>query len=155
MKKKYLLIIILFLLFLIMVSLNYFYKKPTKICFENNCFDLELAQTKEQRKQGLMFREKLDSDKGMLFIYEKERIYPFWMKNTLIGLDIIWISKENQVVYISHNNQPCQDNDCFSINPNKKAKYVLEINAGKAAEINLKIGDQAVFLTELCFNNKI
>ena len=155
MKKKYLLIVILFFFFLIMFSLNYFSKKPVKVCFENNCFDLEIAQTKEQRKQGLMFREKLDSDKGMLFIFEKEGIYPFWMKNTLISLDIIWISEKNQIVYISHNNSPCQDNDCSSINPEEKAKYVLEINAGKAAEINLKIGDQAVFLTESFFNNKI
>jgi uncharacterized protein len=155
MKKNYLIIIILFLLFLTMFSLNYFSKKPIKVCFENNCFDLEVAETREQRKQGLMFREKLDPNKGMLFIYQQEAIYPFWMKNTLISLDIIWINKENQVVYISQNNQPCQDNDCFSINPDKKAKYVLEINAGKAAEINLKVGDQAVFLTGFSFNNKI
>ena len=60
-------------------------------------------------KNGLMFRENMDSDRGMLFIFEKEGEYPFWMKNTLIPLDIIWINKDKEVVFISENAQPCEE----------------------------------------------
>ncbi len=90
-----------------------------------------------------MFREKLDLDKGMLFIFEEEGEYSFWMKNTLIPLDIIWINKAKEVVFISGNTQPCQEEySCSSINPGKNAKYVLEINAGIAEKIGLKVGDK-------------
>ena len=88
-----------------------------------------------------MFREKLDADKGMLFIYEKEGKYPFWMKNTLIPLDIIWIDKNKEVVFISANAQPCKEDYCPSILPPENAKYVLEINGGVSEKIGLAIGE--------------
>ena len=99
--------------------------------------------------RGLMFREKMDADKGMLFIFEKEGEYPFWMKNTLIPLDIIWINEDKEVVFISENAQPCNEEySCSSINPGNNAKYVLEINGGISEKIGLKIGDKANFLVK-------
>lgn len=99
-----------------------------------------------ERSRGLMYREGLDSDKGMLFIFEKEGEYPFWMKNTLISLDIIWINENKEVVFISENAQPCSEEySCPSISPGKNAKYVLEINGGTSERIGLKIGDKANF----------
>lgn len=73
-------------------------KKIQKVCFNENCFTVELAQTDEQRQTGLMGREQLDKDKGMLFVYDEDGIYTFWMKNTLIPLDMIWIDSNGTVV---------------------------------------------------------
>ena len=117
--------------------------KINTVCFDRRCFLVELAEDKGEREKGLMFRDSLDPDKGMLFTFEEEGEYPFWMKNTLIPLDIIWINENKEVVFISENTQPCKEkNYCFSVNQNKKAKYVLEINAGLAKEIGLEIGDK-------------
>jgi uncharacterized membrane protein (UPF0127 family) len=110
-------------------------------CFENNCFEVELAITPEERNRGLMFRESLERNKGMLFIFEKEGEYPFWMRNTLIPLDMIWISEEGEVVFIEENAEPCSDSFCPGINPEKNAKYVLEINGGISNNIGLEVGD--------------
>lgn len=118
-------------------------KDKNRVCFENNCFNVEIAETDSERSRGLMFREKLDLDKGMLFIFEEEGEYSFWMKNTLIPLDIVWINEVKEVVFIGENARPCtEEYVCPSINPGKNAKYVLEINAGIAEKIGLKIGDK-------------
>jgi len=137
--------ILLILVFLVVFKMNQDNLELNKVCFENYCFDVELAQKAEERARGLMFRESLEEDKGMLFIFEKEGKHSFWMKNTLISLDIIWINKEREVVYIEKNAQPCGEEGCPSINPDKKIKYVLEISGGLTDKINLKIGDKLIF----------
>jgi len=145
MKRKTLLIIIfLFILLVILILLiRHWTREQNQACFKNYCFDLELAKTPEERSRGLMFRESLDLDKGMLFVFEKEGAYSFWMKNTLIPLDIIWINKDKEIVFISENTQPCKEEYiCPSVNPEKNAKYVLEVNGGMAEKIGLKIGDK-------------
>ncbi len=115
------------------------------VCFKNYSFNVELAQTVEKRTQGLMFGEHLDSDKGILFVYEEEGKHSFWMKNTLIPLDIIWINKDKEVIFIGQNIQPCKAEPCPIISPNVKAKYVLELNALTVEEIELSIGDKLEF----------
>jgi len=121
-------------------------KKIRKVCFNENCYDVELAKTDEQRQLGLMNRESLDESKGMLFVYEDEGIHTFWMKNTRIPLDILWIDSNGTVVRIIKNAEPCTKEYCPSINPNKKANYVLEINGGEADSIGLAEGSRLVFL---------
>ncbi len=116
--------------------------KMSKVCFGNNCFQVELAISPKQKQQGLMLRGFLDQNQGMLFVYEKEGRYSFWMKNTLIPLDMIWINNENKIVFIEKNVQPCKNIPCPSIDPEADAKYVLELNAGKSQEIGLAVGDQ-------------
>ncbi|MDD2665965.1 MAG: DUF192 domain-containing protein [Methanocellales archaeon] len=118
--------------------------KQNQVCIKGTCFYVELATTPDERARGLMFREHLDPDKGMLFIFEEEGVHPFWMKNTLIPLDIIWISEDKEVVFISKNTQPCEADICPSINPDKKAKYVLEVNGGVSDKIGLRVGDKAL-----------
>jgi len=147
-KKKFLLFS--FLLLTISASLIIFEivrnnSKQDKVCFEDYCFYVELPKTPQKMAQGLMFRESLDLDKGMLFIFEEEKEYPFWMKNTLISLDIIWINQGKEVVFIGKDIQPCLKENCESIKPDKKAKYVLELNAGMTDKIGLKIGDRLMF----------
>jgi len=113
-----------------------------QVCFGQRCFSVELAKTEAEREKGLMDREELGKNKGMLFIFDKEGVYPFWMKNTLIPLDMIWIGQNQKVVFISQNAQPCKTLICPIINPSAKAKYVLEINAGISGEAGIKLGDE-------------
>jgi hypothetical protein len=115
-----------------------------KVCFNDNCFNVEVAKTAKELENGLMFRKQIDQDRGMLFVFEEEQIYPFWMKNTLIPLDIIWIDENNEIVFIKNNAEPCKELNCENINPKVNAKYVLEINAGISKNIGLKIGDKAI-----------
>lgn len=117
-------------------------RKATAEGFGNNCFSVELAKTEAERERGLMSRTQLDKNSGMLFIFDKENIYPLWMKNTLIPLDMIWIDGNRKVVFISQEVAPCKGIICPQINPNVNAKYVLEINSGLCKEIGLKLGDE-------------
>ncbi|OGM90161.1 hypothetical protein A3J77_00705 [Candidatus Wolfebacteria bacterium RBG_13_41_7] len=114
------------------------------VCFNDDCFSAEIASSSALMK-GLMFRKNLDENGGMLFIFSNEGKHAFWMKNTLIPLDIIWINTSKEIVHIAENVQPCEAFYCPSVSPEKSAKYVLEINGGKAKKAGLKIGDKAEF----------
>ena len=141
-------LIVAFSLAIIIVGamlINQNVRKTTQACFENYCFDVELAIKPNEQKRGLMFREQLDPDKGMLFIFKEEKEHSFWMKNTLIPLDIIWINSSKEVVFISGNILPCEEDPCPIIEPKKKSKYVLEINGNMARKINLVVGDKIDF----------
>lgn len=116
--------------------------QESRVCFESECFTAELAITPDEQSRGLMFREQMDEDRGMLFVFENEAIHSFWMKNTLIPLDIIWIDSSSKVVFISKGVQPCKSVSCPTVNPGTNAKYVLEINAGVSDRIGLSVGDQ-------------
>jgi len=165
----------------------------SKVCFQNNCFNVEVADTPEERAVGLMNREHLNPDSGMLFMFDgipsnspykrenrlsnfnplwslfqgeteggwsgddpsssdnsplKGEKYGFWMKNTLISLDIIWIDENKEVVFIKRNAKPCRADPCEIFKPDKNAKYVLEINGGLAERIGLRVGDSLEF--EFC-----
>ena len=113
-----------------------------EVCFNNSCFSVELSQTQEERSFGLMGRESLDQNRGMLFIFAQEGNYGFWMKDTLIPLDIIWINSANYAVYIARDVQPCKADFCPTITPEESAKYVLEVNAGVSDNIGLQVGDK-------------
>lgn len=119
-------------------------QQPASVCVKQNCFGVEVAKTIAERQKGLMFREKLDENKGMLFVFEQEDIYPFWMKNTLIPLDIIWVNGQNKIVFIKENAQPClADAVCENIIPDVRALYALEINGGLSYKFGFQAGDTA------------
>ena len=154
MKLYFKIIILVLLFFIVVLGFMFFYfsipakKIPvaSRVCFQQNCFMVELATSQAQQELGLMNRTSLDKNSGMYFIFDKENDYPFWMKNTLIPLDMIWISGNpsagsGQVVFIAENVQPCKVENCPVIDPGVKAKYVLEINAGISAQDGIKIGD--------------
>jgi uncharacterized membrane protein (UPF0127 family) len=144
MKRRILLISIFLFIFLIIILLSteLFKGKQNQVCFKNYCFDVELALTPEEMSRGLMFRDHLDANQGMIFVFDKERDYQFWMENTMIPLDIIWIDENREVVFISENAQPCKEYSCPVIEPAKNAKYVLEINGGVSGNIGLKPKDE-------------
>jgi len=106
----------------------------------------ELAVTDEERQRGLMFREKLLPDQGMLFVFEEEGLYSFWMKNTLIYLDMLWLDKERRIVHIARNVPPCKEDPCPSYSPERPGLYVLELATGAADRLGLKLFDRLEFV---------
>jgi uncharacterized protein len=106
---------------------------------------VEIADTEERRQRGLMFRERLAPSEGMIFLFEEPGYYPFWMKNTLIPLDMIWVGKDQRIVWIAHSVPPCKADPCPSIDHKGTALYVVEVVSGFAREHGLKVGDKLTF----------
>ena len=102
--------------------------------------NVELAKTQQEIIKGLMYREHLDKDSGMLFVFPDEDYRSFWMKNTLIPLDMIFIAGNGTIVDINKNFQPCKTDYCPSYRSKERAMYVLEVNAGFAEENNINEG---------------
>ncbi len=111
-------------------------------------FRVEIALTPAAQQKGLMFREQMDEDYGMLFVFPgKEADRAFWMKNTLIPLDMVFIRKDGVIHHIHENAIP---KDLTSVPSNGPVMAVLELNGGTAAKMGLKPGDvvhQAFFGT--------
>jgi uncharacterized protein len=102
-------------------------------------FAVEMAQTLEQQAQGLMFRTELADDKGMLFPFEQNRIASFWMKNTLIPLDIIFVGADGRIVNIAQNTTPYSRDPVQSTAP---VAAVLELRGGLTKQLGIKAGDR-------------
>ena len=116
-----------------------------KTCIRNQCFAVELAQTEDEFIIGLQNRLALELEKGMLFIFPKEEGHNFWMKETLIPLDIIWIDEHLKVVHIKYNAQPCFISGCPVFSAPQASRYVLEINGELAQKYHFMVGDVARF----------
>ncbi len=114
--------------------------KFTSVCFSNVCITAEIADTPAKHSQGLMFREELEENEGMLFVFGSEGIYPFWMKNTHIPLDIIWIDRNSTIVHVEHA-VPYTGNYLL-YSSNMPAKYVIEIKAGFVENNKINLGDK-------------
>jgi uncharacterized protein len=146
-KKCYGLVSLVLILIIIIFSIILFFvfmenKELKKVCINENCFKVETANTPEERSRGLMNKESLAESSGMLFVFDEEGIYSFWMKNTLIPLDIVWINKNKEIIYIEKNAQPCKTESCQNYGPAQRCKYVLEINGGLTDKLNIKAGDK-------------
>ncbi|WP_298548216.1 DUF192 domain-containing protein [uncultured Aquimarina sp.] len=100
--------------------------------------DIEIADNDYERETGLMYRKSMEEKRGMLFIQENMRPQSFYMKNTLIPLDIIYIDDQYKIVSFQKNAKPLDES---SLPSGKPAKYVLEINAGLSDQWNFKVGD--------------
>lgn len=146
MKKRFsfFIVSIIFIIVLSIFLIKNNSEKIPEVCLEENCFFVELAKTSAEKSKGLMFRESLEDNRGMLFIYDSDGEYNFWMKNTLIPLDIIWINSEREVVFIKYNAQPCGE-ICDIIEPKTNSRFVLEINGGLAEELRMNLGDKFNF----------
>ncbi len=102
---------------------------------------LEVAQTPEQQGIGLMFRESLADDRGMLFPFPEERVARFWMKNVPISLDMIFLNGD-RVVDIASNVPPCQSEPCPVYGPEALVDGVIELRGGRAQELGIGVGDR-------------
>ncbi len=101
---------------------------------------LELALTDQEKALGLMYRDSLPANAGMLFVFDADASLAFWMKNTFIPLDLVWLDKEGRVVDVRANVQPCRADPCPTYEPARSARTVLEVNAGFAAAHWVKPG---------------
>jgi uncharacterized membrane protein (UPF0127 family) len=100
------------------------------VCIRGACFESEIAVTEAERARGLMHRDALPEDRGMLFVFPEEGRHRFWMKNTRIELDIVFIGSDRRVVSISHRVPPCRREPCETYGPTADAAYALEIGGG-------------------------
>lgn len=116
-----------------------------KACIRGNCFTVELARTEAELMRGLQNRPALAEDRGMLFIFPDRGQHPFWMKNTLILLDMIWIDDHFKIVYVEEKVPPCLQVSCPVYVTEQASRYVLEINGGQSEKFNFKIGDGVSF----------
>jgi len=105
-------------------------------------FSVEIADTREKQALGLMFRDSMAADAGMIFLFPNEAPRSFWMKNCRIALDIMYFDKDLKMVSISANTPPCRIARCPSYPSSGPAMYVLELNAGVASELGVGPGDR-------------
>ncbi len=133
----------LIFLFLVLVVLNGCSNKPFVQIGDAKIF-VEIADDQDEQAQGLMFRKELCENCGMLFVFPASQQYSFWMKNTLIPLDMIFIDETRTVVDVL-SAEPCAEDPCPPYTPRKEARYVLEVNAGVAELSGIDAGRVADF----------
>ena len=109
----------------------------TRVSLAGESFSVEIAHTRAQRTQGLMFRASMPTDRGMLFLFPQPRPMAFWMKNTLIPLDILFFDQQGQLLSAYRNAPPCQQQPCRTYPSGTPAAMVLELNGGRSAEMPL------------------
>lgn len=118
-------------------------------------FAVEIAATDESRARGLMFRDAMADDHGMLFVFESEQPLAFWMKNTKIPLDILYFDSQRKLVSISAGVPPCTTQFCPSYPSAAPARYTLELNAGLATKLQLAPGDELDIAPEILARHPI
>ncbi len=121
--------------------------KYVKIEHDDKIYKFEVAATSEERKKGLMFREKLKKNSGMLFVYPYKKYLSFYMKNTLIPLDIAFIDEFHRIIDI----QKMEPLDETTIISQEEAQFALEVNRGFFRRVGLKVGDKIEFVTPIPF----
>lgn len=117
-------------------------EKENQACYKNQCYVVELAIFEDKRIKGLQERDHLDKNNGMLFALDGRAPHKFWMKDTWIALDMLWLDYTGKIIYIEHAAVPCEKDPCPTYGPNVPASYVLEINAGQAAQRDMQVGER-------------
>lgn len=107
-------------------------------------FHVEVVDTEPLRQQGLMHRKHLPMDQGMLFVFPREQPLAFWMKNTLIPLDILYFDAQLRLVSVARNVPPCKSAVCPSYPSAGPGQYTLELNAGVAETLGVRRGDALI-----------
>lgn len=144
MKRMILILFLSFFAFFPRVSSR---EKYVKVFFpDGTAVMAELAVSDEERARGLMYREGLNSDLGMLFLFEKEGYHTFWMKNMNFPIDILWLDRDKRIVHIEHSVPPCREDPCPTYGPSIPSEFVLEIISGGAKSHSLKMFDRLEFV---------
>lgn len=106
------------------------------LCYNRTCFPVEIAKSPQERAKGLMYRLYQPNLYGMLFVFEAEKYHGFWMKNTPLSLDIIWLDSNFKIVHIVTGTTPYSTEP---LRPNQPARYVLELKAGQVEQYELRV----------------
>jgi uncharacterized membrane protein (UPF0127 family) len=112
---------------------------------DGKTLQVEVARTEENRALGLMFRTALAEDHGMLFVFEQSGLHRFWMKNTLIPLDMVWMDDRKRIIHIEFQVPPCKLDPCPVYGPSADSLYVLEVISGVASREKLQVGQTLAF----------
>ncbi len=115
------------------------------VCIKNACVQAEVVYSEVDRERGLMFRQILPQNQGMLFVFDRPESARFWMKNVSIPLDIIWIDQAKNVVDLKLDARPCRGEPCETFLPRVPSLYVLEVNSGFVRQYGISIGDKVKF----------
>ncbi len=124
---------------------EYVFKKDGTLTFTDSLnnvkakIDIQIAATDFDRELGLMYRKHMEENHGMLFIFPQENVQNFWMRNTFIPLDMIFVNSKNEIVTIQHATQTLSDQTYSSTGP---AQYVIEVNLNFTDKFNIKVGDK-------------
>lgn len=116
--------------------------RPHIVTPRGETIELEIARSDQQRARGLMFRESLPPSHGMLFVFAESDRHGFWMKNTFIPLDMLWIDGDGTIAEIQRDIPPCESEPCPTYAPESPGLYVLELAAGEADQLGLAEGDR-------------
>lgn len=140
-------VIVVLVLFFALLAIGKFQQtKFVSVKIGNATVNAEVADTPAKQLRGLMFRESLPKDDGMLFVFSGEGKHGIWMMNTSVPLDIVWLDKNKKVVFVKEDAQPCDALAvCPVYFPESDAKYVLEVNSGYAKRHGIKPGSVASF----------
>jgi uncharacterized membrane protein (UPF0127 family) len=128
---------------LVFAKLAFAYLNDKMVLINNHRLNVAVADTTEERAQGLSSRDKLTAKEGMLFVFTAPDLYCFWMKDMNFPIDIIWLDENKKVVSLKENATPESYPESFC--PDTRAKYVLEVNVGKIKEWQISPGQQANF----------
>lgn len=117
------------------------------IKINDKMLDVQIAETDAQKVRGLMFQNQLPEDQGMIFVNSEEQVVPIWMLNMQFPLDVIWFDADGNVIHIAKNVPPCKSAletaTCTVQNADgKKAKYVLEVDAGFTDKYHITEGSK-------------
>ncbi|MBU1099183.1 MAG: DUF192 domain-containing protein [Bacteroidetes bacterium] len=124
------------------------FQKEGELTFRNaegefiSKIDIELADDEESRSTGMMYRAKMDENQGMFFIFPYENFQSFWMRNTILPLDIMFVNSKLEIVTIHKNAKPFDENSYPSTSI---AQYVVEVNGGYSDKVGIKEGDKIVW----------
>lgn len=137
---------LLFLLFALPISVGAVEWEVDRLEIETrdgtrHAFNVELAITPEQRAQGLMHRESLAEDWGMLFLHRRDRVLSMWMRNTLISLDMLFIDRRGRIVRIAEQTTPLSER---AITSGRPARAVLEVPGGTVERLGIAKGDRVI-----------
>jgi hypothetical protein len=131
------------------VSAGYFIfqqRASNRISIDGVVLTVDLATTPAEQQQGLSGRDSMAPDHGMLFVFQSEDFWSFWMIKMKFSLDIIWFDSSRQAVFFEQNLPPCGPTVCQVFTPPVKAMYVLEVNAGFIAAHQISLGDKFYLL---------
>ena len=118
--------------------------KP-QVCAGETCVDVEIVSSAADMKRGLQGRGSLEEGQGMLFVFPDDYLHQFWMKDMKFSIDIIWLSHDRRVVFVSADVPACQADPCPLYRPTQPARYVLEVPVGFASQHKIQPGTDLSF----------